>query len=149
MVSAAASPFWEAAACTALTALQLDALKTAAVQPALSLLKCLGLLNSFALTSTPGVADHLGKLAVGSCLRSLAIVRCELQQLPASFGTWAARLTCLDLSEHNLLHFPLLVRDMLQLEVLDLSLNKGLHMLLPACHRALYEPDRCACANML
>ncbi len=59
-------------------------------------------------------------------------------------GIWAAKLTRLDLSRNHLSHFPLLVRDMLQLKVLDLSFNARLQMSLPGCHLALYEPDRYA-----
>lgn len=120
-VSAIVAPFLDQGTCTSLTALRLDSLEAAAVQPALALLQRLPSLHSFALTCTRDVAQHLGGLAAGSRLRSLAIVHCELQQLPESMGIWAAKLTRLDLSRNHLSHFPLLVRDMLQLKVLDLN----------------------------
>ena len=123
---------WEAACSTALTALHLGFLAAASVQPALAALQQLPLLHSFSLTHTHCVAQHLEGLATGGRLRSLGIVHCGLQQLPESLGVWAARLTHLDLSSNKLTHFPSCVRGMLQLEVLDLSYNESIHLMLPA-----------------
>ena len=69
-------------------------------------------LHLFALGETPGMAEHLSKLAAGSRLRTLIITQCELEHLPHSLGAWAANLTHLGLSYNKLSHFPLMVRDM-------------------------------------
>ncbi len=129
---------WQAASSTALTPLHLGLLAAASVKPALEALQQLPLLHSFSLIRTHGVAEHLEALATGGRIRSLGIVHCGLQQLPESLGVWAARLTHLDLSNNNLTHFPPCVRGMPQLEVLELSYNESIHLLLPPSHPYRY-----------
>lgn len=134
---------WQAASSTALTALHLGLLEAASVKPALEALQQLPLLHSFSLIRTHGVAEHLEALATGGRIRSLGIVHCGLQQLSESLGVWAAKLTHLDLSGNKLTHFPPCVRGMLQLEVLDLSYNESVHLLLPTSLATRQGPYRC------
>ena len=144
-----APPLWEPRNGTALTGLRLTDLVAAAVQPALAALQHLPSLHSFVLTSTPDVGGHLGAMAPTSCLRSLTIAGCGLHELPELQGAWATGLTYLDLSDNNLAYFPPSVRSMLQLQVLDLSYNAPLHLMLPGPTRNPHEPHRCVlCVNM-
>lgn len=112
------------------------------------MLRRLPSLRLFALAETPGIAQHLSKLAAGSRLRTLIITECQLEHLPQSLGVWAAKLMHLDLSRNKLSYFPLMIRDMLQLQVLDLSYNKHLHLSLPdpsgQIQLAWHDIGRCA-----